>query len=256
MKYILSVAMMVVLLGGCTASKQAVRDAIRENPEIVIEALEDNTIKLYELVEKGAREKQLAKKAEKWRMQAADPVKPVIEEGRASLGNKDAPITIVEYSDFLCPYCSQGARTVNNLVEESEGKLRVIFKHSPRNDASYKLALMYEAIALQDPDKAWAFGERLFDSQRAVFEGGDQAAFSIAEELGVNVAQLKKDMNNTAVIDRIHTDAEEGAGFGVNGTPTFFVNGVRVVGAVPEAQFLKVLEIVEEVQDVCLDCEN
>lgn len=255
MRYSIIAVALLVMVSGCTASKQAVQDAIRQNPQIVIEALAENKVALLELVEEGAKERQVMKMAEAWRLQAADPVSPVLEEGRAALGKPDAPITIVEYSDFLCPYCSQGARTVNSLVKDSNGGVRVIFKHSPRNKKSYELALMYEAIAMQDAEKAWEFGERVFDSQRSVYEGGASAAKTIAKDLGVDVAKMEEGMKSKAVAEQVRKDAEEGARFGVSGTPTFFVNGVKIEGAVPERHFLKAIEIVEEVQGICVDCD-
>lgn len=246
----------VVLLAGCaTASKKTVEQTIRENPSIVIEALEQDKLALLELVEEGAKQRQLQQKVDKWRMQAADPLSPELSGDRPSLGNPDAPVTIVEYSDFLCPYCSKGARTVNSIVEESDGKVRVVFKHSPRNQNAYRLALMYEAVAEQDRDKAWEFGERLFESQQQVFENGEPFVMGILEDLGIDVQRLKKDMTSEKLKARVRADSEEGAGFGVTGTPTFLINGVKVEGAVPEDQFIKVIEIVEEVQSICTDCD-
>ncbi|WP_018125256.1 DsbA family protein [Desulfovibrio oxyclinae] len=255
LRFVMVLAVGVLLAGCATASKKTVEQTIRDNPSLVLEALKQDKMALLELVEEGAKERRLLQRVDQWRMQAADPVSPEISDDRPFLGNPNAPITIVEYSDFLCPYCSKGARTVNKIVEESDGKVRVVFKHSPRNQNAYRLALMYEAVAEQDREKAWEFGERLFEVQQQIFEKGEPVVMEIVEELGIDAQQLKKDMMSDELKARVRADSEEGAGFGVSGTPTFFVNGVKVEGAVPEEQLRKVIEIVEEVQNICTDCE-
>ena len=94
-------------------------------------------------------------------------VNPVIEDSRVIVGAKNAPITIVEYSDFECPYCSRGFATVKQLLSEYKGQIRFVFKHLPLDfhPLAKPAALYYEAIALQSHEKAIKFHDKIFENQ-------------------------------------------------------------------------------------------
>jgi len=85
------------------------------------------------------------------------------KEGRMVRGNPAAPVTIVEFTDFQCPYCAHGARTVSAMMAKYEGKIKLIVKHYPLpfHQAALPAALYFEGIAVQSPEKAWQFYDAL-----------------------------------------------------------------------------------------------
>ena len=225
---------------------ERVRTVLREHPEIVIEALRQQGPAVLEVVEVAARNRQKEMERARFAAELAKPLKPALDAGRASIGPQDAAVTIVEYSDFLCHFCSQGAGTVKKLTENHPKDVRLVFKHFASGKNDVRAALYFEAINLQDPKKAWAFMDKAFANQKDVAEKGDEALSAMAKELGVDMTRLSKDLTRKDLSDRIAADVKEARDFGFNGTPIFLVNGAAVRGAVP-------LEVLEEFVAVAKD---
>ena len=96
---------------------------------------------------------------------AAPKLSPAIDASRIVRGNPKAPITIFEYTDFQCPYCRYGAKTIDEVMARYEGQVRLIVKHLPLpllHPMAMACAQYFEAISLQSADKAWAFYDRIF----------------------------------------------------------------------------------------------
>ncbi|WP_147821482.1 DsbA family protein [Salidesulfovibrio onnuriiensis] len=255
----------IMVCAGCTAASSGNRNAafekqlrqtLEEHPEIVLEALSRNKVEMLTLVEQGAREREMLKREAAWKLEAANPLKPVVSGDRPVYGNRDAEITIVEYSDFLCPYCGRGKMTVKGLVDDSNGRLRVVFKHVPLHDGADILAAMFEAVGMQDQDKAWVYAEKVFERQAEFFRSGKDVINQVLAELDIDVQRAWKDAESKAVKERIAGDMAEAEKFGISGTPTYIVGGIKVRGALPRKYFERVLNILEEEQSVCEDCLN
>ncbi|MGE4535681.1 MAG: DsbA family protein [Desulfovibrio sp.] len=216
-----------------------VRKVLTEHPEIVVEAIKAQGPAVLEVIENTARARQRDLERARFAAELAKPLKPALEPGRAALGPANAPVTIVEYSDFLCHFCAQANGTVKALLKKHPEDVRLIFKHfaTGKNDA--RAALYFEAINLQDPKKAWTFMDKAFADQEAVATKGDEALSAIAKEVGVDMNRLAKDLTRKDLAERIKADVKEARGFGFAGTPIFLINGAAVRGAVP-------LDILEE----------
>ena len=95
-----------------------------------------------------------------------DPKQPVLSLDRVYWGQSDAPITIVEYSDFECPYCARGYRTIKDLMAEYGDSVRLLYKHLPleMHEEALPAALYFEAIALQSDDAARRFHDALYEN--------------------------------------------------------------------------------------------
>ena len=248
--FMLYAAVATLIFTGCT-SKQQIAKAIEDNPDIVFQAIKKNPKKFVEVVneavktaQEGAREDEQKQEQTRMEEEMKNPKVPVIEEGRVIFGNKAAPITIVEYSDFQCPYCGRGFQTVKEVEKEYGDKVRIVFKHLPLDfhPMAMPAAKYFEAIALQDPKKAEKFHDEVFSNQKELNQDGEKYLKSVAKKVGANVAKVEKDLNSEAVQKRIATDMEEAKKFEFSGTPGFLINGVSLRGAYPTPEFKKIID--------------
>jgi protein-disulfide isomerase len=226
--------------------KEQVLKTIRENPEIVMDILKDKSIEVLQAVEKGSREQAEKKRDERLKFDLANPKKPLIDMSRPFIGDPNAPITIVEYSDFQCFYCGKAASTVQDLVKKYPQKIRVFFKHMPFHEMSKTEALYFEAIARQSVEKAWKFHDMAFERREDIMKEKERALQDIVNVLDIDEARLKKDLESKELADLLTEDMKEARSFGFDATPSFLINGVSVIGAVPIEEFEKVIRLVEE----------
>ena len=238
------------LAAGCT-SKQQIEKAIADNPDIVFQAIKKNPKKFVEVVneavktaQESAREDEAKQEQVRMDEEMKNPKKPVIEDNRVIFGNKDAPITIVEYSDFQCPYCGRGYITVKEIEKDYGDKVRIVFKHLPLefHPMAMPAAKYFEAIALQDPKKAEKFHDEVFSNQKELNQDGEKFLKAVTKKVGANLAKVEKDVNSESVQKRIATDMEEAKKFEFTGTPGFLINGVSLRGAYPTPEFKKIID--------------
>lgn len=172
------------------------------------------------------------------------PKKPQLPKNRAVKGSLTAPITIVEYSDFQCPYCSKGAANIEALRQKYGKKIVVMFKHLPLpfHPHAMPAAQYYEAIAIQSTEKAHRFHDAIFQNQREFTAKGVDYLESTAKGLGVKMEKLKKDLSSDEVKKRIDSDISEAKTFGFSGTPGYVVAGVRLFGAYPVEAFSEIID--------------
>lgn len=239
----------VLALTACT-SKDDLKKVIKENPEIITEAIEANPEKFIDALNnavKKAQEGQSAKREEEEKKQLEESFNnPLVAEIRSDenfRGPKDAPITLIEYSDFECPFCARGFNTVSELLEKYKGKIRFVYKHLPLSFHPQAMiaSQYYEAIRLQNPEKAWQFHDAIYKDQRRL-QNGEKFLKEIATKLKVDMKKLATDINSEAVTKRIEADMAEAGKFGFQGTPGFLLNGIPVKGAYPTAHFDSLIE--------------
>ncbi|MGO9312052.1 MAG: DsbA family protein [Syntrophobacteraceae bacterium] len=155
-------------------------------------------------------------------------------------GPADAPVTLVEYGDYQCPYCGAAYPVVKRLQKTLGKKLRFVFRNFPLTQAHpYALiaAEAAEAAALQG--KYWEMHDRLYE-QQAFLE--PDIIPSWAEKIGLNLEQLGNDIRQGVPEERIRDDRQSGIRSGVNGTPTFFINGTRYDGSPDYDSLLMAME--------------
>ncbi|HYZ29881.1 MAG TPA: Na+/H+ antiporter NhaA [Thermoleophilaceae bacterium] len=144
-------------------------------------------------------------------------------------GPDDAPVTLVEYGDFECPYCGRAEPWVRRLLADSGDEIRYVFRHLPLSDVHEHAQLAAEAAeAAGAQGRFWEMHDLLFDHQDAL-TGRDLMRY--AEELGLDVDRFHKDLRDHEHAPRVARDVESAELSGVAGTPTFFVNGQRHHGA-------------------------
>jgi protein-disulfide isomerase len=163
-------------------------------------------------------------------------------------GPLDAPVTIVEAFDFACPYCRRLTDTLDDLVKHNPGKVRIVFKNmvvhpqvaTPAHLASCAAAKQGKYVAFRE-----AFWKQGFDAYAAAGDPSkidEDNVIAIAKGVGLDPAQLQADMSSEACKEEISKDMDELAKFHVNSTPTLFVNGTQLVGALPEARFQQLVD--------------
>jgi Na+/H+ antiporter NhaA len=144
-------------------------------------------------------------------------------------GPADAPVTLVEYGDFECPYCGRAEPTVRELLSDLGSEVRYVYRQLPLTDVHAHAQLAAEASeAAAVQGRFWEMHDLLFDHQDAL-TGRDMLRY--AEELGLDVERFRKEMRNHEHAPRVARDVESAELSGVAGTPTFFVNGQRHHGA-------------------------
>jgi Na+/H+ antiporter NhaA/protein-disulfide isomerase len=157
-----------------------------------------------------------------------DLAAPVDLERDHIRGPEEAPVTLVEYGDFECPYCGQAEPTVRELLTDF-GDLRYVWRHLPLNDDHTRAQLAAEAAeAAAEQDAFWEMHDLLFEHQDA-FRPSDLIAY--AEQLGLDTERFADALHGHAGAPRIAEDSDTADLSGVSGTPTFFVNGRRHTGA-------------------------
>jgi protein-disulfide isomerase len=174
----------------------------------------------------------------------ADDVKAGQVEGPAT-----APVTIIKAFDFACPYCYRSTDVLNELVQAYGDKIRIVYMNMivhavvrPAHLASCAAAKQGKYKAFKDAfwTKAYApYSESKGQDQSKL---GEDNIFALAGAAGINVGKLKTDMASPACAARIDGDMAELAKFHVNATPTFFVNGKYIAGALPIEEFKKLVD--------------
>jgi protein-disulfide isomerase len=157
-----------------------------------------------------------------------DLVVPVDSARDHVRGPANAPVTVVEYGDFECPYCGQAEPAVRELLREF-GDVRYVWRHLPLTDVHPHAQLAAEASeAAAAQDAFWEMHDLLLDHQGAL---NVRDLLGYAGSLGLDTARFAADLRGQAGADRISQDTDSADLSGVSGTPTFFVNGNRHYGA-------------------------
>lgn len=164
-------------------------------------------------------------------------------------GKESAPVTIVEFSDFQCPYCKNAAETVNQIKKKYGNKVRVAFKHFPlpMHQQAKPASMASMCVHEQSADKFWKYHDLLFKGQGAQGAFDDANLEKYAKEVGANVEKFKECYGAKKYEKFVDDDLAYGEKLGVRSTPTFFINGELVSGALPMEQFVETIdEAIEE----------
>jgi NhaA family Na+:H+ antiporter len=155
-------------------------------------------------------------------------VEPVGERDHI-LGPDDAPVTLVEYGDLECPYCRQVNPVIRELRRRLGGRVRYVFRHFPIRTSHVHAQLAAEAVEAADAQgKFWEMYEFILEHQEAL---NQTHLLEYAAELDLDLDRFKQDLDQNVYADRVKEDFHSGVRSGVNGTPSFFINGVRYDGA-------------------------
>lgn len=164
----------------------------------------------------------------------------VSADGAFSQGPKDASVTIIEFSDFQCPYCSRVVATLKEVVRLYPKQVRLAYRDFPIASLHPKAAKAAEAARCAgDQGKFWEYHDRLFESQ-AQATVVDFKRY--AEQLKLSSKEFTACLDSAKYAAAVQADVEEGTRLGITGTPTFFINGRLLVGALPLESFQKFID--------------
>ncbi len=164
----------------------------------------------------------------------------------ASKGPAAAKVTIVEYSDFQCPFCSRGYQTLENQVLKEYGdKVRFVYKNFPlpMHPWAESAAVASECAKQQKPDAFWKLYNFYFQNQRDITPQNlkDKSLEALKDD-GVDPAKFTDCLDNKKTLDAVKAEQAEGSSVGVNGTPAFIINGRLISGAQPFENFKAVID--------------
>lgn len=143
-------------------------------------------------------------------------------------GNADAPITLVEYGDFECPHCGRAYPIVRRLQERMGAELRLVFRNFPLRESHPHAEHAAEAAeSAAEQGEFWAMHDQLFEHQGAL---EDEDLLEYAAAIGLDPDVVAQDLDEGTFTSRVREHFMDGVRSGVNGTPTFFVNGERYDG--------------------------
>ncbi|WP_449386808.1 DsbA family protein [Chryseobacterium lineare] len=155
-------------------------------------------------------------------------LKPSVSTTDHAQGNVKADLVIVEYGDYQCPYCGAAYPVLKELMKEYGSQVKFVFRNFPLSEMhqyARVAAIAAEAADLQG--KFWEMHDAIYENQRNLDE---LYLFRLAENIGLNIAQFKEDIQKAELEEKVDSDFESGIMSGVNGTPSFFINGNKFNG--------------------------
>lgn len=172
------------------------------------------------------------------------PSRPVfeVEVGSAPvMGDKDAKVTIVEFSDFQCPFCARGANVMNEIKQKYGNKVQIAFKNFPLPFHHHARSASIAGLCVheQNADLYWKMHDLMFEDQQGLEQDG---LIAKAKTLKVDMEKFTDCLTSEKYNSLVDQDVEQGQKLGVKSTPTFFVNGMMVTGAQPLEAFSKLID--------------
>ncbi len=208
--------------------REFIKQVIREDPKL-----------LYDTIEEYLRQQQAAKQKQAMTEAMENRVEDRVADHNPTKGPADAAVTIIEYTDFQCPYCSRGDKIVHNLLMKYRGKVRRVFKNKPLSGHEEALPAAKAAMAAHLQGKFWEYHDRLFQFSRELDE---EMYVRFAEELDLDLDKFNKDRASDKVAKMIETDLADAEKLDISGTPAFILNGALVSGVRPMGFFSDVIE--------------
>ena len=205
--------------------------------------IDEEIAKASKLLAAGTKPEKLYEKLlEQNVASAGDSAKSVKKIDIASApvkGPKNAPVTIVEFSDFQCPFCGRAVPTLRTIEEQYGNKVKVAFKNQPLPMHPNARPAAAAAMAANEQGKFWEYHDKLFANQQAL----DRASLEkYAAEVGLDMPKFKAALDTNKFEPRITADVTEATRAGVDGAPTFFINGRELVGAQPVEAFKAIID--------------
>lgn len=155
-------------------------------------------------------------------------------------GAFDASVTLVEFSDFECPFCERHYPTLNKILSDYQGKVRLVYKHFPLSFHPNSQKAAEASECANEQGKFWQYHDKLFENQTSGFSLDKFKQW--AKDLKLNTNKFNDCLDSSKYAQKVQADYQEGASKSVNGTPATFVNGQLVSGALPYESFKQIID--------------
>lgn len=165
--------------------------------------------------------------------------KVAIREEAPSVGPANAKVTIVEWSDFQCPYCAKAAATIRQVLEAYPNDVRLVLRHQPLSFHEHAQLAAEASMAAHEQGRFWEFHDRLFSNPAALTR---RELEEHAAALGLDAGRFARALDERKFRAYVEQDAREGLAIGAKGAPVFFINGRELVGASPFTEFKKIVD--------------
>ncbi len=251
-KKIITAIMLFAMFGGVDSTMakddkeliKALERILQERPDLIINVLRENSEIVLDIAQEGSSKRRKRNLESQWRKDMEIP-KNINIDGRPVLGPKNAPITVVEFSDFTCPYCAQAAANLKKLMEVYKGKIKLIFKHTPLSSGPISVLASEFVIAagFQSEEKAWKLYYACFEKREQLLEKGEVFLKEEAASIGLDVVKLMRDAKAKKTKEILEQDLADAKKLNVEGTPYFVVNDAIVRGALPLELFKSVFDL-------------
>lgn len=163
-------------------------------------------------------------------------------DGAPILGEEDAPVTMVEFSDFQCPYCARFFEQTFPQLKENyikTGKVKLAFRHLPLSFHQYAQKTAEASECANEQGKFWEYHDTVFNNQDQL---SDTILSTWAGEIGLDVKKFDDCLESGKYKEKVQADSNDAGSYGVSGTPSFFINGKLLVGAQPYEAFQQVID--------------
>lgn len=157
-------------------------------------------------------------------------------------GSNDAPITIIEFSDFQCPYCAKFyTQTLLQIRDNyiNTGKVKFVYRDYPLSSHQYAKKAAEAAECAHEQGKFWEFHDMIYENQASL---NNEKLKQYAIDLGLNTNEFNTCLDSGKMSQEVMKDFQDGSSYGVTGTPAFFINGTKLVGAQPYEAFQRIIE--------------
>lgn len=192
-----------------------------------------------QLAELAKRPAAAPARAERPTLSPAEALKVIQVAGAPVRGNPDAPVTVVEYGDFQCPYCLKSRPTLKRVLDTYPRQVRLVYKHFPLSFHREAMNAHRASLAAGEQGKFWEMHDLIFESPRDL---APETMKRHAQAIGLDLARFDADYASDRILAKITADQEEGKKALVRGTPAFFVNGKMISGAQPFEAFKREID--------------
>jgi protein-disulfide isomerase len=209
------------------------RQALKQHPEVVLDILREHSEHVLDIAQQGSNLRRKKNMENQWREDLKQP-KSVIIVNRPVLGSAGAPVTVIAFSDFTCPYCQQAAEVLDRIIRARPQDVKLIFKHMPHGkDSPARLASEYFVAASFQNDRApWLLYKSFFAEPDTLSAEAQTFAAKTAEQAGLDMKKLTADLKNKKINAIIEEDQADAKKLNIEGTPFFLVNNLTIRGAV------------------------
>jgi len=230
--------------------KQLIKEQLPDDEklnETIKQVIRDNPKLMYDTINAYVRQQKAEEQVRRLDASFKNRVKVDIQPGTPVKGVQDAPVTIVEYTDFQCPYCARGAKTMEYLLKKYDGKVRVAFKNLPLEMHEQALPAAKAALAAHKQGKFWPYHDLLFANASQL---DDATLEKFAKDLSLDVEQFNRDRQSDEIAKQVESDKAQAAKLNLRSTPMFIANGVIIKGAKQPSHFSMVIErLLKETQN-------